>query len=140
MMSLKNRDTNNSPKPSPKGYKSNWVFLLVMLLFIFSWLFFPSFKIKEIGWQQFEQTMLSQHDVAKILVINKNVAEIYIKQEKLKETKYQALANDLFASKIGPHYSITIGSVESFETKLEKAQEGFSSEDKIDILYKYCQG
>ena len=136
MEGLKNSDPNNSPKPSPKGYKPNWVFLLVMLLFIFSWFFFPSFEIKEIGWQQFEQTMLSQHDVAKIVVINKEVAEIYIKQEKLQDPKYQVLANDLFASKIGPHYNIIIGSVESFENKIAKAQEGFSTEEKIDILYQ----
>ncbi|MEX1382641.1 ATP-dependent zinc metalloprotease FtsH [Lutibacter sp.] len=136
MEGLKNSDTNNSQKPSPKGYKPNWFFLLLMSLFIFSWFFFPSFKIKEIGWQQFEQTMLGQHDVAKIVVINKEVAEIYIKQEKLRDPKYQELANDLFSSKIGPHYNITIGSVESFENKLAKAQEGFSSEEKIDILYQ----
>jgi len=136
MTRKKNSDTNNSQEPSPKFYKPNWIFLLVMLLFVFLWLFFPSFKIKEIGWQQFEQTMLSQHDVAKIVVVNKEVAKIYIKQEKLQDPKYQALSSDFFASKIGPHYNLTIGSVESFEIKLEKAQEGFSSKDKIDIFYQ----
>jgi len=136
MTRKKNSDTNNSQEPSPKFYKPNWIFLLVMLLFVFLWFFFPSFKIKEIGWQQFEQTMLSQHDVAKIVVVNKEVAKIYIKQEKLQDPKYQALSSDFFASKIGPHYNLTIGSVESFEIKLEKAQEGFSSKDKIDIFYQ----
>ena len=94
------------------------------------------FKAKEIGWSEFEQNMLSQFDVAQIVIINKEVAEIYIKQERLNDTKYKEISEGLLGTKVGPHYRISIGSVESFERKIEKAQEDFATEDKVDVRYK----
>ncbi len=132
----KNLSENENPKKSLIGIKPYWIYVFFLVSMVLLILISPLVRTNEISWLKFENTMLSQHDVAKIVVVNKEVAEIYIKQEKLQDPKYQVLANELFTSKIGPHYTITIGSVESFETKLEKAQEGFSLEDKIDVFYQ----
>src|SRR5690554_3734332 len=75
--------------------------------------------------------MLSQVEVEKIVVINKQTAEVYIKKELLSEKKHDHINN-----KVGPHYFIEIGSVESFETKLEKAQEDFPPDEKVEVLYE----
>lgn len=86
--------------------------------------------IREISWLQFEQNMLSHRDVEKIVVVNKETAEIYIKQDKLAEKKYADLPET------GPQYSIQIGSVEGFENKLEKAQEEFTPGERIEVRYE----
>jgi len=120
----------------PEGYKSNWIYILFLFLILFSMLNFPVSKTKEIGWLEFEQTMLKPHDVAKIIVINKEIAEIYIKKERLEDPKYKGITEGFFNSKQGPQYSIQIGSVESFENKLEKAQQNFTEQERVEIRYK----
>ena len=84
----------------------------------------------------FEQNMLSQYDVEKIVVINKETAEIYIKQERLSDEKYKDIFKSISFNKTEPQYVIKIGSVDSFENKLEKAQQNFSPEEKIEIKYE----
>ena len=54
-----------------------------MILLLFSIFYNPFENTKEISWLQFEQKMLSQSAVDKIVVINKETAEIYIKADKI---------------------------------------------------------
>lgn len=127
---------NKKPNPPFKGYGINWFYFFIF----FSILFFTIFtnlnsNTKQIGWLEFEKDILTQHDVEKIIVINKEVAEIYIKKERLENTKYKGFSKGLFRSKTGPYYMLNIGSVETFENKLEKAQETFSPEEKIAVDY-----
>src|SRR5690554_6038554 len=75
--------------------------------------------------------MLSQVEVEKIVVINRQTAEVYIKKELLSEEKHDHIRN-----KVGPHYFIEIGSVESFETKLSAAQKDFPPNEKVEVLYQ----
>ncbi|MCK5678811.1 MAG: ATP-dependent zinc metalloprotease FtsH [Flavobacteriaceae bacterium] len=137
--SKKNRKTNmsegNKPKTSFRGYKPSWSYFLFLFLIFFLISLGSIFKTKEISWLEFERNMLSQHDVEKIVVINKEIAEIYIKSERLSDHKYKDISEGLLGSNSGPHYVIHIGSIESFENKLELAQQDFSPEEKIEIRY-----
>jgi AFG3 family protein len=69
--------------------------------------------------------MLSAGDVEKVEVVNREVARIYIKQDRLDLPKYEELFDRGFASasRSGPHYFFNIGSVELFEQRLREAQE-----------------
>ena len=88
---MDDKKMKNSQNMLPKGYKFYWLYML-FLIFIISSMFFGSvLNTKEISWLTFEQTMLTTHDVAKIIIVNKEVAEIYIKQEKLNSPKYKEL-------------------------------------------------
>lgn len=84
---------------------------------------------------KFEQNMLSQGDVEKIIVVNKEIAEVYIKSDRLSDEKYKDVTQDI-KNTTGPQYVIKIGSVDSFETKLENAQENFASDEKVGIQYE----
>lgn len=135
---------NNKPFPSEKDKpqqpsrpkRPQWSFYLILLLLAFSWFLIPRAGVtNEIGWLEFNQTMLSQGDVAKIEIINGELAEIYIKEEKLGEAKYKKITEGVFGTKTGPHYRIRIGSVDSFENKLEKAQQDFAQDEQVDVRY-----
>ena len=130
-----NLPENKDPKKSPIGYKGNWFYILFLFLMLFSIFTWPTLKTKEISWLKFERTMLSQHDVSKIVIVNKEVAEIYIKQEKLKDPKYQDISEGMFVAKAGPHYLVQIGSVESFENKLQLSQQEFLPSELVEIRY-----
>lgn len=135
---IKGKSSSEEKQPTflPEGYKPNWLYfllLLFVLLTIFNW---PSSKSQEISWLTFEQTMLREYDVAKIVVLNKETAQIYIKEDKLKTPKYKDISNGAFTSNLGPHYTVQIGSVESFESKLQEAQQDFPPEERVEIIYE----
>ena len=127
---------DKKPMTSPKGYKPNWLYFLFLFFILFTLFNWPSSKSKEINWLTFEKTMLSAHDVAKIVVVNKEFAEIYIKKDKLSASKYKDIPQGGFMAESGPHYTIQIGSVESFESKLQQAQQDFLPEERVGISYK----
>jgi AFG3 family protein len=127
---------SNEPKLSSDKYKFNW-WIILFFLFLFLSLLLNSFaQLKEISWLEFEQNMLSQHDVAKIVVVNKEIAEIYIKKDSLQKPFYKNISEEFFIPKIGPQYSMKIGSIESFDNKLEKAQQDFQPQEKISVTYQ----
>lgn len=127
---------DKKPMTSPKGYKPNWLYFLFLFFILFTLFNWPSSKSKEINWLTFEKTMLSAHDVAKIVVVNKEFAEIYIKKDKLSASKYKDIPQGGFMAESGPHYTIQIGSVESFESKLQQAQQDFLPEERVGISYQ----
>ncbi|RYM33981.1 ATP-dependent zinc metalloprotease FtsH [Brumimicrobium glaciale] len=126
MSTKKNGDQNKSLK----RYNQYFIYGLFLIL-IFSFFFNPFTEKNEISWLKFEQEMLSQTEVEKIVVINRETAEIYIKKDLLSEDKYKDVTNE-----VGPHFIMEIGSVESFENKLEKVQDSFLPEDKVGVLYE----
>jgi cell division protease FtsH len=139
--SNKKKTSDTSKKKSSKlpygGYGFSWFyFFLFGLLLWFSIFSNPASTTKEISWTFLQDSLLAQREVSKIVVINKEVAEIYIKKEQLDNPKHDEVVDKLFRSAEAPQYSITIGSVETFEGKLQRAQVDFSSADKIDVQYK----
>lgn len=135
----------NKDNPSSKKTKDNkpnfpskglWLYVLFIVgLFVLLPLFNSS-SPKEISWSYFEQNILAQNDVEKIIVVNREIAEIYIKKERLDDPKYDDIGVGIISSEAAPQYAITIGSVEGFENKLEKAQDDFSTENKVHIVYQ----
>ena len=134
--SNKNR-TNKSPgKKTPKqpigGTGISWLYIYLVALFIISYIFSNPFSsTKETDWQTFNRDILSQQDVEKIVIVNKEFAEIFIKKDRLQDPNYEAFKNN----EIGPQYRIQIGSVDSFENKLEKAQENLPIDEKVKVIY-----
>ena len=130
-----NKD-NNSPK-MPKKPKMNvyWIYGAIAVLFI-GMQFFGSMggNVKETTWKDFKNNMLQPKDVAKIVVVNKEKVEVYIKSDKIGTGKYQEFSNEGFNS--GPQYFFTIGSVDYFEQQMDEAQKDFSMEDRISPQYE----
>ncbi|MBK5193364.1 MAG: ATP-dependent zinc metalloprotease FtsH [Flavobacteriaceae bacterium] len=126
----------NIPKKSPGGSLGYWIYLIFIFFILFSIFNKPGTNAREISWLEFEQNMLSEGDVAKIVVVNKEVAEIFIKEEKLGNPKYQDLSKTVVPSGVGPHYMLHIGSVDSFESKMDQAQKDFPQEERVEIKYE----
>nr|WP_297782902.1 ATP-dependent zinc metalloprotease FtsH [uncultured Allomuricauda sp.] len=132
----KERNMGENPKPPKGGSNVSWIYWLVLIFLIA----FPFFNksvgtSKEIGWSKFEDTLLAKNAIERIVVVNKEVAQIYIKKSALDDPEFK---NDdgLLSSGSGPHYYITIGSVESFETKLQRAQDDMGITENLDVRYE----
>ena len=132
----------NKPNPQNKIPPANrfkwwWIYVL-MLIFLLPFSLQNIFSTsKEITWQQFEKDILSRKAVEKIVVVNNEKAEIYIKKEMANDSMFRDVLNKGIgkSSNPGPHYSFNIGSVESFERKLDAAEKDFSPDEQIPVSY-----
>jgi len=76
---------------------------------------------KELGWGELKEMLVNQ-EVDKILLVNKEQAEIYIRKDKLALPKFKDVkpANSLATA--SPNYVYQIGSVETFEKDVKEVQ------------------
>ena len=130
-------DPSENQKTGRKNglYRFNWLFFALIAFLLLTFFSGSYNKVKVISWLEFEQNILSQHDVARIEVINKEKANIYIKEDRLEDPKYEEVAETMFGTNPGPHYELTIGSVETFESKLQEATKDFTLSQKIEVSY-----
>ncbi len=139
-----NDTTNNTRGPdmknSNKTRKIPWKWLGYLILFAL--LFVPGlitnyYGAKEITWQQFELTMLDRRAVEKIVIVNNERAEIYIKKSFADDKMFK----DVFKPAIGngtnpgPHYYLIIGSVELFENKLAQVEKDIPRSEMTPVSY-----
>ena len=122
---MADKKENNKPllpnKP-PRGNYQVWV-ILATIAVIFGVMYINnSSDLKEITQSQFEQ-MVKAGDVRKVALIkNKDIVEITLKSEALQNAKYkQDMEEGLMGnSNNGPHYKLTITSIDRFDEKYQE--------------------
>lgn len=123
---------SGQPDKGPSWSANAWIFyVLLALLIIQFYYYFSSNGAEQVSWTEFKREMLANRDVERITVVNKETAEVYIKKEKLGQGRYGKIDSNA----VGPHYTINIGSIETFEKSLEEAQQGVPPEERIDVNY-----
>ena len=109
----------------PKGPKFNiyWVYGIIAVILI-GLQFFPFTKAsKLVSFEQVNQDMLQSEDVEKLVVVNKEYVEVFIKPDRLQQEKYKEVATTNFNTvNPGPHYRFKILSVDDFTRKLDEAE------------------
>ncbi|MFO8130014.1 MAG: ATP-dependent zinc metalloprotease FtsH [Bacteroidales bacterium] len=111
-----------SEKPkSPKG-KINfyWIYAILALIFFSVYFFNTEGTSEKTTWGALRQ-MLMNGDVERIVLVNKEYAEIYIKENKLSGSRYEDVRDRGMG---GPQYQYVISSPEVFYNKIDEAQEG----------------
>ena len=114
-----------------------WVYLFLLIYLISSPLLNSSSASKEITWKQFEEDMLNRKVVEKLVVINNEKVEVYLKIDEAKNKSLKDVYKPIGGNAInkGPQYFFTIGSVDSFERKIDEAQSNFPLNEKLPISY-----
>ncbi|KAG6693033.1 hypothetical protein I3842_10G143700 [Carya illinoinensis] len=114
-----------------------------IIVFMFSSLFAVPNDQKQISFQEFKNKLLEPGLVDRIVVENKSVAKVYVRSS----PRTKDLTNEDVQSPINGNpargnlsrskYYFNIGSVESFEEKLEEAQEalGMDPHDYVPVTY-----
>jgi len=125
-------------KEEPKGIKFNfyWIYGIIAVLF-FGIQILNVNTTSETSWQEFNRTMLQTKEVDKVVVVNRDIAQIFIKKDLLKRDKYKDVSQKSFGNSVneGPHYFFQISSPDNLEEKLKEAQKDFQEEDIIEIKY-----
>lgn len=136
-MPAKSDKENKLPKPK---YRLPVPWLIILLIAGFYLL--PTFMgdasaEKEISWQIFQNEMLSRKAIEKLVIINKEKVEVYIKKEKINDPYFKKSLKKKYGdtAQTGPHYWFSIGSVESFEKKMEEAEKNIPATETIEVRY-----
>lgn len=131
----------NNPKKPKKQFNFYWLYAIVGLLLIGTHLFQLGGGEKKTTWSKFENEMLKTNDVSRLVVVtmgNESRAEIYIKPESLQQEKFKEVRDEGIGSSgaYGPHYFLKIGTIDQFNTDLNRAMENLPQEQRLHPEYE----
>lgn len=131
---MSDKRSSKNPKEEKSSFSPVILNYLLIGFFLFSLLFFfnSSKQSKSIDWKEFSK-LIEQNKVDHIVVINQEVAEIFLRQDTADKKGL-----NLFASE-GPEYILNIGSPEVFENKLSELEANKKPEARTAIAYEVRQ-
>lgn len=113
---------NPSGKPGKPKFSFYWIYGIMAVIFIALTFFGNDTISEETDWGQVK-TMLNNGDVEKIILVNKEKAEIYVKADKKSNYDIKTEGNTLTKK---PDFSYQIGSMETFEKRVQEAQKSIA--------------
>ncbi len=117
-MSEKNK--NSTPNVPKFKFNMYWVYGAIFVVLIgVSFINDASFSTKKISTNKFFK-ILESNDVSKVIIINKNIAEVYIKKESETKEKYKQQATSPLFRKGSPLFQYDFGDLQNFENKLNQ--------------------
>lgn len=125
---------NKNKKPQMPKFNPYWIYGIFFLVFL--WIYFmPKDTALKTTWLKVENDMIMTNDVEKIVVVNKERAEVFLKKESLKNEKFKDLNNrSLFGDEAGAHYYFEIGDVNQFSNDLESAKRAYEKSNQGQAL------
>jgi cell division protease FtsH len=136
-----NDNKNKGPLKSPEKnlkpkFNSNWIFAILIVSFLAINLFYGGKTSPKIQTRELKE-MITNHDIERLVIVNKEAAEIYLKKEAIESGRYPDLPKNN-GGRIGfgvpkPHYTINIGDLATFEEFLLQEQKtaGYNDNDII---------
>jgi cell division protease FtsH len=108
-----------------------WGWILIAVFIIGWWFFTPDEKTLPSTWGEVKE-MIAKGEVAKVVVVNRETARVYLDntavKELKKEDKYKYLSSE------GPQFEFTIGSVDLLTKDVEGANTEYGQSIPIDYL------
>jgi len=107
-----------------------WLYAAFILLMFYLLFAKPGTEVPEITWQKLE-TALRTKNVQKIVVVNKEFAEIYLRPQALKKGDFNDAAGQNSKAYNGPHYIYKFVTPEAFENQILSTIEDQFRQDTI---------
>ncbi|KAK9727224.1 hypothetical protein RND81_05G266800 [Saponaria officinalis] len=129
-------DQGNFQETFMKQFQNLLTPLLILGLFFSTFSFGPR-EQQQISFQEFKNKLLEPGLVDRIVVSNKSVAKVYVRSTPRNQSTSDPLQGPVSGNTGQYKYYFTIGSIESFEEKLEEAQEalGIDPHDHVPVTY-----
>ncbi len=137
----------NGPKDGKDGkdgkpkFNLNWILAALALGFIGINLLFGGRNLtKSMEWGDVEM-MINNRDIERIVVVNKDKAELYLKPEAVESGRYPEASggsNPFSMGQVGPNFIYNIASVELFDKQLSEVQDraDYSQSERIHPSYE----
>jgi cell division protease FtsH len=128
---------NSSDKNLKPKFNSNWIFAILIVSFLAINLFYGGKTTPKVQTRELKE-LITNRDIERLVVLNKEVAEIYLKKEAVESGRYtDILKNNNGRMGFGvpkPHYTYNIGDLATFEEFLFEEQKKAGYDDK-EIIY-----
>ncbi len=128
----KKTDKNQKPK-----FNSNWIFAIIAISILIFQIMYGGKSVEKINTGKLKD-LINDHAIERIVVVNKEMAEIYLTQEALESGNYtkQPKSGNRGAGFSGPraNFTYTFGDISKFETLVSETQENAGYDEK-DIIY-----
>lgn len=127
----KKPDKNSKPR-----FNTNWIFAILALSVILFQLFYGGKSVEKTTTSEIKE-MIANRDIEKVVVVNKEQAEIYLKKEALESGRYPKLpkpGTGFGYSMPKPNYTYNIGDISNFEPFLIDAQKTAGYNEK-ELIY-----
>ena len=130
MAENKNNNTNqgtdkNSDKTQKPRFNTNWIFAIIAISILAFQFLFSGKNVEKIDTGKLKE-MLEKHDVEKIVVINKDFAEIYLTNVAVESGRYPKAAksgNGMGLNVKKPNFIYNIGDQSRFESFIMDTQK-----------------
>lgn len=141
---MNNQENSNSSstgkpgrKPGRSRFRMIWIYLIFLGLFMGVNFFIGSGTPSEIDWRKFQTEMLQVGEVDRLIVVNEEYVEVFIKIDALSKDKYKSVRENILGqTNLGPHYKFTIGSVDYFQNQLDEAQGNMAEEERVSPRFE----
>jgi len=112
---------NNSNMPKFK-FNAYWIYGAIFIIIIaFQFLGSGDLSSKNISKNEFYE-ILEEDDIKKIVVVNNNVAQIFIKENSLEKERYKKMVTSTFYSRGAALFEYNFGDLQNFENDIEKVR------------------
>lgn len=128
---MANNSFSNFKRPK---FNVFWFWGLFIAALILWSVFSESTVKKEINWQTFSQSILPSGGVDKVVVVNGEVAEIFIKADKVEQFKKEESYKNIPES--GPQMYFNIGSLEKFENNYDTLKVQQTIANQIPLTFE----
>ncbi len=132
-------DSNKNPNTPKFKFSPYWIYgAIIVAIIAFNFLNSGGIASKKISKNEFFE-ILKDDDIKEILVINKNIAEIYIKKDAISKQKHQKHVKSAFYRPGTPLYEYNFGDLKYFEETVDQAKKeyglelDFGNEDRQSI-------
>ena len=138
---MENSDNSNGAEKKPDKiikprFNTNWIFAIIVLAFIAINLLYTGKAVQKTTTSGIKE-MIANRDIEKLVVINKEQAEIYLKKEAIESGRYPKVpkpGTGFGMSVPKAHYTYNIGDISNFEPFLLDAQKNAGYTDK-ELIY-----
>ena len=115
-MSENRKNTPNNKNIKAPKFNFYWIYGIIFVLFIGYQFFSNSNLSKNLSQNEFK-TILEENDIERIVIVNKDIANIYIKGEALTKEKHSKNKSSLYSANT-PLYFYDFGDLQNFEKEL----------------------
>lgn len=126
---------NNKGNPKPKKeFNFYWIYAVIGIVLISINLFNYSGAEKKTTWDKFVNEMLEPGAISRLVVVKSGgeaTAEIYLKKDVLNQEQFKAVADSQ-----GPHYYLKIGTIDQFNSDLNRVQQDIPEELRVHPEYE----
>ena len=119
-MSQNKKNTSGNKNIKAPKFNFYWIYGIIFVLIIGYQFFSSSTSTKKLNQNEFRE-ILKDGDLEKVVILNKDVANVYLTAAALNKEKHKKRRSSLY-SPGAPFYYFDFGDLQNFENELEKAK------------------